>query len=211
MFHDILRRKILRLTYWYAFQDFVELNITSFYKANSEVIAEFQTEEITTEFQSYALSTERNTYLQVVTHQAQETFSSVDSSSIFWGLIDLPDVKVEVTAPIEYTFYVDFKEKWKFHLREEDLGIVVVAPEIHYNTPAINISQMQVSKVDGSILRVEEDANEKLEKNILEICLNHIDQKLDGDQRFSEFSFIVTSAYRKANSAFSSLISSQAS
>ena len=47
---------------------------------------------------------------------------------------------VAATVPVEYTYYLDLDESWDFVLREGTL--VVLAPEIRFNTPALDVSRL---------------------------------------------------------------------
>lgn len=86
-----------------------------------------------------------------------------------WNWVGLPDVRVEIQAPVEYTFYLDLKDKWEFRWQNEEQSIIVIAPSIQSNTPAIDISKMQISKEEGSVLRNEEEVKEKLKQQISKI------------------------------------------
>src|SRR5262245_61602073 len=99
-----------------------------------KVAAAFKQGSITTTFTSYATTISGSQYLQFATLSQREVFTRKDESSLAFGYIPLPDVIVEATAPISYTYYLDLNARWDFVLR--DGVIIVTAPDIKYNRPA---------------------------------------------------------------------------
>jgi hypothetical protein len=95
-------------------------------KALSDVASAFNQGRVTTEFISYATTVTPTRRLQFATLKQKEIFTRRDESS---------------TAPIEFTYYLDLNAPWRLVL--EDQTIYVLAPAIHFNTPAIDVSGMQ--------------------------------------------------------------------
>lgn len=133
-------------------------------EAAQDLAAAFRQGTIETRFVSYASSISGSTYLQIATVDRVEVFTREDRASIFWGAIQLPDIVVSATAPVQYTAYVDLDEPWL--LRLEDRTLRVTAPSIRFNKPAIDASRIEFEVRAGSILRDEEGAMAELKKGL---------------------------------------------
>ena len=109
-------------------------------EALATVASAFRRGTVTTSFVSYATTITNSQRLQFATLKQMEVFTRTEEPSTAFGYVPLPDVIVEARAPIEYTFYIDFKAKWEFDLRD---GILhVYAPPIRANKPAVDVSAM---------------------------------------------------------------------
>jgi len=115
----------------------------------AKVAAAFNRGTITTSFISYATTISNTTYLQFATLKQMEVFTRTEEPSTAFGYIPLPDVVVEARAPVEYTYYLDFKAKWQFVLREN--VIYVIAPPIRYNKPAVDASKLNYEVKKGYV------------------------------------------------------------
>jgi hypothetical protein len=110
-------------------------------KALSDVASAFNQGRVTTEFISYATTVTPTRRLQFATLKQKEIFTRREEGSTAFGYVPLPEVIVEARAPIEFTYYLDLNAPWRLVL--EDQTIYVLAPAIHFNTPAIDVSGMQ--------------------------------------------------------------------
>jgi len=142
-----------------------------------EIAQAFMKGTVVTEFRSYAIEVTSSNYLQVAKLNTNERLSRTVSKTIFWDKIDLPEVKVDIMVPVEYTFYVDLEGIWKFTLRDlgskadEIIEVIIHAPEIQLNRPSVNLTRLTVN-MKGSILRTDENEVEKrLMKEILPMCI----------------------------------------
>ena len=142
-----------------------------------EIAKAFMKGTVVTEFRSYAIEVTSSNYLQVAQLKTNEQFSRTVAKTIFWDKIDLPEIKVDIMVPVEYTFYVDLNGLWKFNLRDlgsepdEIIDVIIHAPEIQLNRPSINLTRLTVNR-KGSILRTDENEVEKqLLKEILPMCI----------------------------------------
>jgi hypothetical protein len=153
-----------------------------------QVAASFRQGTIRTEFASYAASVTGSNYLQFATLRLTEVFTRTDRSSLLWGSLELPDVVVSATAPVEYTAYLDLNEEWQFDLSGRTLE--VTAPPIHFNLPAINASQIHYEVRQGSLLRDEEEALEKLKEGLTQASIrrsrDHLPLVLETGRRKTE-------------------------
>src|SRR5512140_2252835 len=83
-----------------------------------KVAAAFKQGTLTTTFTSYATTISGSQYLQFATLSQQEVFTRKDESSMAFGYIPLPDVIVEASAPVTYTYYLDLNARWDFRLQD---------------------------------------------------------------------------------------------
>ncbi len=113
----------------------------------AHVAAAFKQGTITTTFTSYATSISGSQYLQFATLSQHEKFTRRDESSVGFGYIPLPDVVVEADAPVTYTYYLDLNDRWDFLLQNGE--ILVTAPKIRYNKPAVDVSRIDYEVKKG--------------------------------------------------------------
>lgn len=132
----------------------------------TKIASAFKTGTVTIEFHDYVTKVSGVNYLQIANLKSVDTFTRTDSTAIFWNLIGLPDVTVEIQAPVEYTFYLDLNDKWDFIWNPELQSIFIVAPSIKCNTPAVDIANLKMMVKDGSIFRDANIAMEKLKKEM---------------------------------------------
>ena len=129
-----------------------------------QVAAAFKQGSITTTFTSYATTLSGSQYLQFATLSQVETFTRKDESSMAFGYIPLPDVIVEATAPVNYTYYLDLNARWEFRLQD---GVVwVTAPDIKFNKPAVDPSRITYEVKKNSLIRNTTEAMDNLKSSI---------------------------------------------
>ena len=133
----------------------------------AEVAAAFRQGTAETRFLSYATGVTGGQRFQFATLEQMEVFRRRDRSAIAWGALELPDVVVEVTAPVTYTYYLDLDAPWRMTL--EDETIRVVAPAIEANLPAVDASEIEYTVRQGSLLRDEEAATANLKRTLTEL------------------------------------------
>lgn len=127
----------------------------------------FRSGTITTRFISYAAEMSGSNYLQFASLKEMEVFERTDSKTVLWGQFALPDVVVRAEAPVEYTYYLDLDEPWELEL--EGQSVLVHAPVIRWNMPAIDVSKIRYEVTDRSVLRDEEAALENLRNALSEL------------------------------------------
>jgi hypothetical protein len=132
-----------------------------------EIAAAFNTGTVTTTFISYAAEVSGSNYLQFATLRQTEIFERKDHRTALWGQLELPEVVVQARAPVEYTYYLDLNGKWEMKL--EDQTVLVIAPNIQFNTPAVDASAIRYEVREGSIFRDEEDAMKKLQDGLMKM------------------------------------------
>jgi hypothetical protein len=130
----------------------------------AEVAAAFNRGTITTTFTSYATEMSGHQYLQVAELKQQERFTRTDEATTGFGYIPLPEVIVEADAPVTYTYYLDFNEPWDFTLR--DGQVIVTAPDIKPNKPAVDVSKMTYEVKKNSMIRDTRQAMDALKSSI---------------------------------------------
>ena len=125
-----------------------------------EVAAAFRTGTVTTTFRGYATEVSGTTRLQFAELKQEEAFERRDSEALLWGTLALPDVVVEARAPVTYTYFLDLDKEWRFRL--EDRDVLVVVPPVEWNRPAVDVSALRFTVREGSVLRDEQVALDRL-------------------------------------------------
>lgn len=133
----------------------------------ADVAAAFRQGTVETRFISYATGVSSGKKLQFATLEQVERFSRRDRASVLWGYLELPEVVVEVIAPVEYTYFLDLEGSWE--MTQSGNTIRVIAPPIQANTPAVDPSAIEYTVRQGSLLRDEEVAVEQLRRTLAEL------------------------------------------
>ncbi|MEM6704503.1 MAG: hypothetical protein AAF690_17425 [Acidobacteriota bacterium] len=128
----------------------------------------FRTGSTTTSFRSYATEINSQSYLQFSTLDQLEQFERTDEASVFWGQLELPDVVVQVTAPVQTSYYLDLDEEWLFELDGDTVR--VVAPQIRFNRPAVDVSRLEWNVKEESLFRDEEPVRAALRDGLTEMA-----------------------------------------
>ncbi len=134
-----------------------------------DVASAFRTGSMEVVFTSYAASTRGSQYLQFATLEQTEVFTLTDRATIFWGTVELPDVIVSATAPVEYTAYLDLDDRWDFRIDQN--RITVIAPPIRFNKPSIDASEIRYEVRQDSLLRDEDAVLEALRIGLTEMSI----------------------------------------
>jgi hypothetical protein len=130
-----------------------------------ELLRAFRTGTVRQRFEAFTTRQQGTNYLQVVTLDQRQTFEMEDSTTLLWGTVELPPVIVRATAPVQYTYYVDLEGAWRFDLRDD--RVLVTAPPLRFNKPAIDVSRMRWQVLQGSLLRDEEVVKEQLRRELM--------------------------------------------
>ena len=125
-----------------------------------EVAAAFRTGTVTTTFRGDATEVSGTTRLQFAELKQEESFERRDSEALLWGALALPDVVVEARAPVIYTYFLDLDKEWRFRLEGRD--VLVVVPPVEWNRPAVDVSALRFTVREGSVLRDEQVALDRL-------------------------------------------------
>jgi len=129
-----------------------------------EVAAAFRTGTVTTTFRGYATQVSGTTRLQFAELRQEESFERRDSEAVLWGTLSLPDVVVEAQAPVSYTYFLDLDKEWRFRL--EGREVLVVVPPVEWNRPAVDVSALRFEVREGSVLRDEQVALDRLRSEL---------------------------------------------
>jgi hypothetical protein len=129
-----------------------------------EVAAAFRTGTVTTTFRGYATEVSGTTRLQFAELRQEEAFERRDSEAVLWGTLSLPDVVVEARAPVVYTYFLDLDKEWRFRL--EGREVFVVVPPVEWNRPAVDVSALRFEVREGSVLRDEQVAPDRLRSEL---------------------------------------------
>lgn len=137
-------------------------------ESSRSLVEAFKAGTVTTRFVSYAAEMSGSSYLQFANLKQVEVFERTDRVTVMWGQFALPDVVVRAEAPVEYTFYLDLDEPWDLLI--DDKTVLVQAPEIRYNPPAIDVSNLHYQVTDRSVLRDEDVALENLRRGLSDLA-----------------------------------------
>lgn len=141
------------------------------------IASAFERGTITTTFTSYATTLSGSQYLQFATLSQRETFTRTDESSLLFGYIPLPDVIVEASAPVTYTYYLDLNARWDFVLHD---GVIwVTAPDIKYNKPALDVSRITYEIKKDSHFRNTSEAMENLRSSMTWMSYKKAEANID--------------------------------
>jgi hypothetical protein len=128
----------------------------------------FKTGTVQRRFSAYTTRLEGTNYLQVATLQQTQVFELEDRTAVLWGTVELPPVVVRASAPVQYTYFVDLEGTWQLELRDQpgDRRVLVRAPPVRFNKPAVDVSQMRWKVLQGSLLRDESEVVAQLRREI---------------------------------------------
>jgi hypothetical protein len=129
-----------------------------------ELARAFRTGTVRTRFEAFTNRVEGTNYLQVATLEQTQSFEVEDSTTLLWGTVELPPVVVRANAPVTYTYYVDLEGSWRFDLHDHQ--VLVTAPPLRYNKPALDVSRLRWQVLRGSLLRDEETVKEQLRREL---------------------------------------------
>jgi hypothetical protein len=129
-----------------------------------EVAAAFRTGTVTTTFRGYATEVSGATRLQFAELRQEEAFERRDREAVLWGALALPDVVVEARAPVTYVYFLDLDKEWRFRL--EGREVLVVVPPVEWNRPAVDVSALRFTVREGSVLRDEQIALDRLRSEL---------------------------------------------
>ncbi len=128
----------------------------------ARLAAAVRTRSVTTEFTSTATEVRGTKRLQVAELSQVEVVERRDATRLFG--IPLPDVVVSARAPVTYVYVLDLDGRWEFDLAERT--VIVLAPELSWNTPAVDVSRLTFVKAETSILRDEDRVLEELRTSL---------------------------------------------
>ena len=130
----------------------------------SDIASAFTRGTVSNSFISYATTISNQTYLQFAMLKETERFTRTESYTTAFGYLPLPEVVVEARAPVQYTYYLDLNEHWRFVL--ESNRICVFTPAIRYNQPAVDVSALTFELRKGILNYKRNEVQEQLRKAI---------------------------------------------
>lgn len=140
----------------------------------SKLAAAIRSRSITTTFASTATEVRGTTRLQVAELKQVEVVERRDAMELFG--VSLPDVVVSARAPVTFTYTLDLEGKWDFDLTERT--VTVLAPELRWNSPAVDVSRLTITKTESSILRDEDPVVEEVRASLTGILLQRARQNV---------------------------------
>lgn len=145
----------------------IYLDLSKKVEAGGEEVSKFlksfvDVTEVSREWSHFgALKSTQN--LQVAILKSGETFV-LERTEKYWKAEGKASLKVDV--PVRYYYFLDLKKDWKFHWDEETNGLIVIAPKIEFNEPAIDYHQAEHRILESSVLVDEEAMLVSLKKSL---------------------------------------------
>lgn len=129
-----------------------------------KIVTGFSDETAQTRFMSYATMVTPLKRVELAKINQVEIFERSSQPQLFWKRLNLPEVVVRVTVPVEYRYYVDLNQEWKIELNEQTL--TVTAPALFAGTPSPDISKLNFEVRKGSIFRNEAKVEAALQSEL---------------------------------------------
>lgn len=129
-----------------------------------KVIETFSDETAQTRFMSYATTVTALKRLELAQVNQIEIFERSSRMQILWQQLQLPDVVVRATVPVEYRYYVELNNDWKISMNGSVLN--VVAPALITGTPSPDISNLRFEVRKGSLFRNERRVEKALQAEL---------------------------------------------
>jgi hypothetical protein len=109
---------------------------------------------------------------------------------VLWGQLELPELVVQATAPVVYTYYLDLEGEWSFAI--DGRRIRVTAPAIRFNKPSVDASEIRYEVKEGGLLWDDDAAIEALRDAISTMAEARAEENLElvrelGRRRTEEF------------------------
>ncbi len=142
----------------------------------ANVASAFTSGTVTTSFTSYATELSGGSLFQFAKLKQTEIFERADEATTLWGNLQLPEVVVRATAPVEYTYYLDLDGSWEFH--QQGKRVIAVPPKIEFNKPAVDASAIEYEIRAGSLFRDEELALDRLKQGITTLSFQRAKENL---------------------------------
>jgi len=118
------------------------------------------------QFASYIGGLQGQNSLQVAKINTREEFAYISEKKLFRYV---PGGVVEVAArvPCEITYFVPLKDnEWSFYIRDQGRRLIVVAPSINFNRPAVDLARYDLRVVKDSMIRDSEEVKTALQNEI---------------------------------------------
>jgi len=128
----------------------------------ARLAAAIRSRSITTTFASTATQIRGTKRLQVAELSQVEVVERRDATELFG--VPLPDVVVSARAPVTYTYTLELDGRWDFDLEERTVS--VLAPELAWNAPAVDVSRLTFEKAETSVLRDEDRVVDELRMSL---------------------------------------------
>ncbi len=129
-----------------------------------KAISSFSNEEIQMRFMSFATTLAPLRRLELAKINQLEVFERSSQPKLFWEKLNLPEVVVQASVPVEYLYYVELNEGWRITLNEH--VCTVTAPALQAGTPAPDISSLRFEVRKGSIFRDESIVTKELQREM---------------------------------------------
>lgn len=126
-------------------------------------LGEAQTKNL---FSSYVVGLQGQNHLQVATLQTREEFV-ITSEKKLLRYFSGGTVEVSAKVPCEISYIVPLKDaEWQFFVRDNGKRLIVIAPEISFNRPAVDLAKYELRVDKSSMIRDSEEVKTLLQGQI---------------------------------------------
>lgn len=117
-------------------------------------------------FSSYVVGLQGRNHLQVAELKTTEEFA-ISSEKTLLRIFPGGTVEVSAKVPCDIVYHVALKDaEWKFHVRDNGRRLVVIAPEIGFNRPSIDLARYELRVDKSSMIRNTEEVKALLQGQI---------------------------------------------
>ena len=157
---------------------FVVLGVIFFVEATltHKQAVPFASETLQTRFLSFATQVSGSQRFQFATLRQNEQIEKRSSATLFWNKLQLPDVVVRATVPVEYTYYLDLNPPWQFRKTGGVLEVIVPVPG--HNEPSANLSELRFEVKEGSLFRREQLVVDGLKDSMMDFLRQRANENL---------------------------------
>ncbi len=135
----------------------------------------FSQKKLKTSFVSYVSSVRGVKKIQLAEIQSVEVIERESKFSLFWNMIEMPDVVVQAKIPVFYSYYIDLSEPMT--LRQTQGELWVEAPALRANPPTADVSAITFEVKKGSFFRNPKPVIEEVRQKITPLLIESAEQK----------------------------------
>ncbi len=117
-------------------------------------------------FSSYVVGLQGRNHLQIAELKTTEEFG-ISSEKTLLRIFPGGTVEVSAKVPCDIVYHVALKDaEWKFHVRDNGRRLIVIAPEIGFNRPAIDLARYELRVDKSSMIRDSDEVKALLQSQI---------------------------------------------
>lgn len=130
----------------------------------TKLMSGFNEETVQMRFMSYATKVAPLKRMELAKLNQLEIFERKSERHLIWQQLNLPDVVIRATVPVEYRYYIDLNSDWTIEFKENVMKIH--APSLQPGNPAPDVSELKFEVRKGSVFRNEQRVAHALQSEI---------------------------------------------